>query len=49
MFSVGKDLNAARIAGDLTETNAKVISSVEETSAYRFIPEKDLLMLNTGH
>ena len=42
MFSVGKDLNAARIAGDLTETNAKVISSVEETSTYRFIPEKDL-------
>ncbi len=42
MFSVGKDLNAARIAGDLTETNAKVISSVEETSAYKFIPEKDL-------
>ena len=42
MFSVGKDLGAARIAGDLTETNAKVISSVEETSAYKFIPEKDL-------
>ena len=41
MFSVGKDLNAARIAGDLTETNAKVISSVEETSSYKFIPEKD--------
>jgi len=30
------------IAGDLTETNAKVISSVEETSSYKFIPEKDL-------
>ncbi len=42
MFSVGKDLNAAKIAGDLTETNAKVISSVEETSKYKFIPEKDL-------
>ena len=42
MFSVGKDLNSARIAGDLTETNARVISSVEETSAYKFIPEKDL-------
>ena len=42
MFSVGKDLNGARIAGDLTETNAKVISSVEETSTYKFIPEKDL-------
>jgi len=42
MFSVGRDLNSARIAGDLTETNAKVISSVEETSAYKFIPEKDL-------
>ena len=42
MFSVGKDLSAAKIAGDLTETNAKVISSVEETSVYKFIPEKDL-------
>jgi len=42
MFSVGKDLSAAKIAGDLTETNAKVISSVEETSTYKFIPEKDL-------
>ena len=42
MFSVGKDLNSAKIAGDLTETNAKVITSVEETSAYKFIPEKDL-------
>ena len=29
MFSVGKDLNGAKIAGDLTETNAKVIGSVE--------------------
>ena len=36
MYSVGKDLSAARIAGDLTETNAKVISSVEETSTYKF-------------
>ena len=42
MFSIGKDLMAAKIAGDLTETNAKVISSVEETSSYKFIPEKDL-------
>ena len=42
MFSVGKDLGSAKIAGDLTETNAKVISSVEETSTYKFIPEKDL-------
>jgi len=42
MFSVGKDLNSAKIAGDLTETNAKVIASVEETSAYKFISEKDL-------
>ena len=42
LFSVGKDLNAAKIAGDLTETNAKVITSVEETSSYKFIPEKDL-------
>ena len=42
LFSVGKDLKSAKIAGDLTETNAKVISSVEETSKYKFIPEKDL-------
>jgi len=42
MFSIGKDLNGAKIAGDLTDTNAKVIASVEETSAYKFIPEKDL-------
>ena len=42
VFTVGKDLNAAKIAGDLTETNAKVIASVEETSTYKFIPEKDL-------
>jgi NAD(P)-dependent dehydrogenase (short-subunit alcohol dehydrogenase family) len=42
MFSIGKDLNAAKIAGDLTDTNAKVIASVEETSSYKFIPEKDL-------
>jgi len=42
VFTIGKDLNAAKIAGDLTETNAKVISSVEETSSYKFIPEKDL-------
>ena len=42
VFTIGKDLNAAKIAGDLTETNAKVITSVEETSAYKFIPEKDI-------
>ena len=42
MFSIGKDLSGAKIAGDLTDTNAKVIASVEETSTYKFIPEKDL-------
>jgi len=42
VFTIGKDLNSAKIAGDLTETNAKVIASVEETSTYKFIPEKDL-------
>ena len=42
VFTVGKDLNSAKITGDLTETNAKVIASVEETSSYKFIPEKDL-------
>ena len=42
LFSVGNSLNASKIAGDLTETNARVISSVEETSKYKFIPEKDI-------
>ena len=42
VFTIGKNLNSAKIAGDLTETNAKVITSVEETSTYKFIPEKDL-------
>jgi len=42
LFSVGSSLAAAKIAGDLTETNARVISSVEESSNYKFIPEKDL-------
>ena len=42
LFSVGNSLNASKIAGDLTETNARVISSVEETSKYKFIPQKDL-------
>jgi len=42
MFSIGKDLKGAKIAGDLTNTNVKVIASVEETSTYKFIPEKDL-------
>jgi len=42
LFSVGNNLNASKIAGDLTETNARVISSVEETSKYKFIAEKDL-------
>ena len=42
LFSVGDSLKASKIAGDLTETNARVISSVEETSKYKFISEKDL-------
>jgi NAD(P)-dependent dehydrogenase (short-subunit alcohol dehydrogenase family)/ribulose-5-phosphate 4-epimerase/fuculose-1-phosphate aldolase len=42
LFTVGDSLKAAKIAGDLTETNARVIASVEETSKYKFIPEKDL-------
>ena len=42
LFSVGNSFNASKIAGDLTETNARVITSVEETSKYKFIPEKDL-------
>tara|TARA_B100001121_G_scaffold309895_1_gene338494 strand:+ start:1189 stop:3222 length:2034 start_codon:yes stop_codon:yes gene_type:complete len=42
LFSVGDSLKASKIAGDLTETNARVISSVEETTNYKFISEKDL-------
>ena len=37
----------SKIAGDLTETNARVISSVEETSEYKFIREKIFLTLST--
>ena len=42
LFSVGSSFSASKIAGDLTETNARVISSVEETTKYKFITEKDL-------
>ena len=42
LFTVGDSLNACKIAGDLTETNARVISSVEETTKYKFISQKDL-------
>ena len=35
-------IKAAKIAGDLTQTNANVISSVEETSRYKFLSKKDL-------
>ena len=42
LFSVGDSLKASKIAADLTETNARVISSVEETTKYKFILEKDL-------
>ena len=48
MFSVGKDLSAARIAGDLTETNAKVISSVTETSVTNLFRRRIFSMLSTG-
>ena len=41
-FCVGNSLKAANIAVDLTETNARVISSVEETSKYKFITKKDI-------
>ncbi len=39
LFSVGSTLSATKIAGDLTETNARVISSVEETTKYKLILE----------
>ena len=42
LFSAGNNLKSAKIAGDLSETNAKVISSVQESSAYKFISRKDL-------
>ncbi len=42
LFSAGNNLKSAKIAGDLSETNAKVISSVQESSAYKFISQKDL-------
>ena len=42
MFSVGTNYSAALIAGDVAETNARVIASVEETSTYKTIKEKDI-------
>ena len=42
MFSIGTSYNASLIAGDLAETNARVIASVEETSKYQTIKEKDI-------
>ena len=42
IFCLGNSLKAANIAMDLTETNARVISSVEETSKYKFITRKDI-------
>ena len=42
MFSIGTNSKAAKIAGDLAETNARVISSVEETSKYKTISKKDI-------
>ena len=42
IFCVGNSLKSANIAVDLTETNARVISSVEETSKYKFISKKDI-------
>ena len=42
IFCVGNSLKAANIAVDLTETNARVISSVEETTKYKFITKKDI-------
>ena len=42
MFSVGNTYNSSLVAGDVAETNAKVIASVEETSVYKTIKEKDI-------
>ena len=42
MFSVGNSYNAALIAGDVAETNARVIASVQETSIYQTIKEQDI-------
>ena len=42
MFSIGSNYSAALIAGDVAETNARVIASVEETSTYKTIKEKDI-------
>ena len=42
MFSVGNSYNASLIAGDVAETNARVIASVQETSIYQTIKEKDI-------
>jgi len=42
MFSIGNNRKSATIAGDLAEANAKVISSIEETSKYQTISKKNI-------
>jgi len=42
MFSVGDNYKSSIIAGDLAETNARVITSVEKSTKYKTISEKDI-------
>jgi NAD(P)-dependent dehydrogenase (short-subunit alcohol dehydrogenase family) len=42
MFSVGDNYKSSIIAGDLAETNARVIASVEKSAKYKTISEKDI-------
>ena len=49
LFSVGDSLNASKIAGDLTETNARVISSVlKKLQNINLYLKKIYLMLSIG-
>jgi rhamnose utilization protein RhaD (predicted bifunctional aldolase and dehydrogenase)/NAD(P)-dependent dehydrogenase (short-subunit alcohol dehydrogenase family) len=42
MFSVGDNYKSSIIAGDLAETNARVIASIEKSTKYKTISEKDI-------
>jgi rhamnose utilization protein RhaD (predicted bifunctional aldolase and dehydrogenase)/NAD(P)-dependent dehydrogenase (short-subunit alcohol dehydrogenase family) len=42
MFSIGDNYKSSIIAGDLAETNARVITSVEKSTKYKTISEKDI-------
>ena len=48
LFTVGDSLNAAKIAGDLTETNARVFHLLKKLQIINLFLKKIFLMLNIG-